>query len=163
MKWQKRIEKNNYLPEKGYVMEIVKMNSEDVSTVCEIENMIFSKPWSMKSFLDSIHDNKNLYLVAKDGDEIVAYCGLWGIMDEGHITNVAVKENYRGKGIGKKMLNKLLELGKEKGLVAFTLEVRIGNVAAINLYKNLGFIDAGVRKNFYEDPVEDGLIMWLYC
>jgi len=139
------------------------MNEADIASVYEIEKMVFSKPWSEKSFLDSLLDDKNIYLVVKEGNEIVAYCGLWSVMDEGYITNVAVKPNYQGKGIGKLMLMKLLELGKKKGLVAFTLEVRVGNHVAIKLYNSLGFVDAGVRKNFYEDPVEDGLIMWLHC
>lgn len=144
-------------------MQIFEMKEADVSSVHEIERMIFSKPWSEKSFLDSLLDDKNIYLVAKEDDELVGYCGLWSVMDEGYITNVAVKPNYQGKGIGKAMLLKLLDIGKKKGILAFTLEVRVGNLVAIKLYKNLGFVEAGVRKDFYEDPVEDGLIMWLNC
>lgn len=143
-------------------MNITFMTEQDIASVYQIECEVFSKPWSKASFLESIENKKNIYLVAKEDEEIIGYCGLWGIIDEGHITNVAVKKSCQGKGIGKEMLKKLLEFGRGKGLVAFTLEVRVSNMSAIRLYHSLGFLDAGIRRNFYEDPIEDGLIMWLH-
>lgn len=143
-------------------MNITPMTKEDVEEVYEIECSIFSRPWSKAGFLNALLDEKNYYLVVKEGEGIIAYCGLTGIVDEGYITNVAVKSEYQGRGIGKEMLISLLNIGREKGLKAFTLEVRTSNKKAIKLYQGLGFLDVGVRKNFYEAPQEDALIMWLY-
>lgn len=143
-------------------MNITPMTKEDVEEVYEIECSIFSRAWSKAGFLDALLNEKNYYLVVKEGESVIAYCGLTGILDEGYITNVAVKSEYQGRGIGKEMLISLLNLGREKGLKAFTLEVRTSNEKAIKLYQGLGFLDMGVRKNFYEAPQEDALIMWLY-
>lgn len=143
-------------------MNITKMTEDDVGQVHEIECDTFSMPWSVNSLLEVIHDEKSLYLVVKEGGEVVGYCGLMGVMGEGYITNVAVKKGHQGKGIGRIMMEGLLVLGREKGLTAFTLEVRVSNERAISLYKSLGFRDVGVRKNFYESPTEDAMIMWLY-
>ncbi len=142
-------------------MIIRTMNEEDLPSVHEIECSIFSKPWSAADFLDSIKNRRNIYLVVEEQDEIAAYCGLWGVAGEGQIYNVAVKQALRGRGIGCFMLSALIELGRKQGLGTFTLEVRVSNLAAIALYRKLGFKDAGVRKNFYNAPAEDALIMWL--
>ena len=136
------------------------MIDKDLKQVCDIENDTFSEPWSYKSFSNSLTSKDNTYLVAEDG-EILGYCGMWGTVDEGQITNVAVKKEHRNKKIGFKLMKTLMEYGKDNGLIAFTLEVRAGNRAAINLYHNLGFTDSGYRKNFYSKPNEDALIMWL--
>jgi ribosomal-protein-alanine N-acetyltransferase len=137
------------------------MKEEDLPEVHEMESNIFSKPWSLTDFKESMKKPHNIYLVVEERSEIVAYCGLWGVAGEGQINNVAVKKVLRGQGIGHNMLKELIDLGKKQGLVAFTLEVRAGNLTAISLYRRLGFLDAGIRKNFYEAPTEDALIMWL--
>ncbi len=142
-------------------MIIRKMEERDLSAVSEMECSIFSQPWRKTDFMDSMHNPQNIYLVVEEQGEIAAYCGLWGVADEGQINNVAVKKTFRGRGIGYAMLKALIELGQRQGLGAFTLEVRAGNLSAIALYHKLGFCDAGVRKNFYEAPTEDALIMWL--
>ncbi len=142
-------------------MMIRTMKEKDLAAVHQIECSIFSKPWSMADFTDSIRSPENIYLVVEKQDEIVAYCGLWGVAGEGQINNVAVKQNLRGQGIGRAMLSLLIKLGRKQGLRAFTLEVRVSNLPAIALYRKLGFKDAGVRRNFYEAPAEDALIMWL--
>ena len=90
----------------------------------------------------------------------MGYCGMWGIVGEGQITNVAVAPQYRRQGVAKKLFRVFLDKGEQKGLTAFTLEVRTSNVPAIELYKSFGFKEAGVRKDFYELPKEDALIMW---
>lgn len=141
-------------------MIIREMKEEDIPAVCKIESSIFSKPWSANSFLSSIKDVNNIYLVVEDKGQILGYCGLWGIVGEGQINNVVVMKESRNKGLGRIMLQRLLELGKEKGLEEFTLEVRVSNENAIHLYRSLLFKDAGIRKNFYEEPIEDALIMW---
>jgi [ribosomal protein S18]-alanine N-acetyltransferase len=142
-------------------MLIRDMQEKDTTAVHEIECTTFSKPWSQKDFTESLKDVHNLYLVVEENEKIIAYCGLWGVAGEGQINNVAVEKTSRGRGIGFAMLKTLIETGKSKGLEAFTLEVRVNNNSAITLYKKLGFKDAGIRKNFYEEPKEDALIMWL--
>ena len=84
---------------------------------------------------------------------------MWIALDEGEITNVSVKKEYQGQRIGGRLLEELFRIGKERGVTDYFLEVRKSNQAAIALYSRLGFQEAGVRKNFYEDPVEDGIVM----
>ena len=143
-------------------MEIRLMRQEDLDAVSDIEKQLFSKPWTKQDFLNSMENMHNIYIVAENEQkEIIGYCGVWGVVDEGQITNVAVKESEQGKGIGCALLSKLIEIGKEEGLLEFTLEVRVSNEKGIGLYKKLGFVEEGIRKNLYEAPVEDALIMWL--
>lgn len=145
----------------GVEVIIRKMCEQDILAVHEIECSIFTKPWSEKGFRDSYAKVNNVYLVAEVENNIVAYCGFWGVAGEGQITNVAVHKGYRRQGIAEKMMSELIDQGRKQGIEAFTLEVRVNNQAAIFLYHRLGFKDSGIRKNFYEAPVEDALIMWL--
>ena len=142
-------------------MLIREMQEKDLLMVHEMECSIFTKPWTADDFKKSFQNHQNIYLVVEEEDQIIAYCGLWGVAGEGQINNVAVKKEIRGCGIGYAMLSVLIKKGKEDGLDAFTLEVRVSNEAAITLYHKLGFKDSGIRKNFYEEPAEDALIMWL--
>lgn len=142
-------------------MVIRQMEEKDVPYVHEIEGRIFSRPWSKEDFRKSIQDPHNIYLVVEQDGEIIAYCGLWGVAGEGQINNVAVESSYRNRGIGRKMLQSLIDIGRNNGLKSFTLEVRVSNLSAIALYHRLGFQAAGIRKSFYEAPKEDALIMWL--
>ncbi|NMB43633.1 MAG: ribosomal protein S18-alanine N-acetyltransferase [Clostridiales bacterium] len=142
-------------------MVIRPMAMEDIERVCEIEKDTFSLPWKASDFEAAIQDTNNIYLVAQVDDMLVAYCGLWGIVGEGHINNVAVAKEYRHQGIAYKMLSELIKEARLRGIETFTLEVRISNEGAINLYKKLGFKNAGIRPNFYIFPTEDALIMWL--
>lgn len=141
-------------------MQIRRMQEEDLAQVCELENAIFSEPWSEKSFADSMKKPENCYLVVEEAGEILGYCGLWGVAGEGQICNVAVRPTVRNQGIAKAMLAELIREGDAAGLTAYTLEVRVSNLPAIRVYHGLGFEDAGVRKNFYTKPQEDALIMW---
>lgn len=136
------------------------MEENDTTEVAAIEKEVFSMPWSKQAFSDALQDTKALYLVAEENDRIVGYCGVYNIVGEGDITNVAVAESERGRGIAGKMLTGLLEEGSAHGIEAFTLEVRSSNAPAIHLYEKLGFVTEGIRKNFYEKPTEDALIMW---
>lgn len=146
-------------------MTIRPMEEKDLEQVYQIEQESFAQPWTYQDFEQAI-DNTNslylkLYLVAEEEGEIIGYCGLWGIAGEGQINNVAVKKKYRGKHVGNQMLHELIQLGLNKNLTAFTLEVRVSNQSAIKLYHNLKFEDVGIRKNFYDYPKEDAIIMWL--
>ena len=142
-------------------MDIRKMEERDIRDVVAIEEETFSSPWSAESFIQESKRVNNIYLVVEENEKVIGYCGLWGVAGEGQITNVAVSKENRNRGVGKQMLTRLLELGVEQGLEAFTLEVREGNKGALHLYESLGFLSAGLRKNFYSKPAENAVIMWL--
>ena len=141
---------------------IRRMETTDVKEVALIEQESFHDAWSEKSFLDAILEKDNIYMVATDDNKIVGYCGMWGIQGEGNIYNVCVKKEKRGQGVGDRLFQAFLEEGEQKGLKAFTLEVRVSNESAIRLYEKYGFENAGIRKNFYDNPKEDAMIMWKY-
>ncbi len=137
------------------------MRTEEAAEAAAMEAEIFTLPWSENGFRSSLESADTLYLSVRDEeDRLIAYCGLLQSFEEADITNVAVRENCRGRGIGKAMLRELMKRGRERGIERFTLEVRVGNQPAIGLYEKLGFESAGVRKNFYDFPKEDALIMW---
>ncbi len=142
-------------------MVIRQMKMEDMEQVYAIESSSFSRPWSKESFLSSLQNPQNLYLVAELDGIILGYCGLWGIVGEGEITNVAVNRKYRNQGVGEALLTELIRQARNMDITAFTLEVRQSNLSAIHLYHKLGFVETAVRKNYYEAPIEDALIMWL--
>lgn len=141
-------------------MEIRYMQECDIGKVSAIERKTFSRPWSEKDFYDAVHKRDCIYLVAVKEEEVAGYCGMWCVAGEGQITNVAVAEQYRGQQVATQLLEKLLEEGENRGNYAFTLEVRVSNLPAISLYEKFRFENAGIRKNFYEAPREDGMIMW---
>lgn len=136
------------------------MEERDLDRVVQIEEENFSVPWSRKSFLDSLALSHTLYVVAEQQGQIAGYCGCYQILEEAEIVNVAVDKAFRRRGVGRQMLEELMRLGEERGSFAYTLEVRAGNVPAIHLYESLGFKSLGIRKNFYEKPTEDAIIMW---
>lgn len=139
---------------------IRQMEERDLTQVCAIEEETFSMPWSRKSFQDTLSYCHTLFLTAELDGEIVGYCGCYQSLEEAEITNIAVRRQLRGHGIGRKLLEELMRMGKERGAFAYTLEVRVSNKAAIHLYESLGFVSFGVRRDFYEKPKEDALIMW---
>lgn len=142
-------------------MIIRKMEERDITEVAAIEEETFSSPWSADSFSKESKNKNNIYLVVEDNGEIIGYCGLWGVVGEGQITNVAVRKDNRNRGVGRIMLTKLLELGVNQGLESFTLEVRESNKSALHIYQSLGFYSVGIRKDFYTEPTENAVIMWL--
>ena len=139
---------------------IRKMQPEDLAEVCKIEKDNFSLPWSEKSFLESMEREDTVFLVALEDEKVVGYIGCYCIAGAGEITNVAVKASHRRKGIGGKLLQKLYEEGAALDTQEYFLEVRESNEAAIGLYLRQGFVKEGIRKNFYEKPVENAVIMW---
>lgn len=141
---------------------IRKMEIADVDQVARMEAEVFSCPWSKESFLTEVNTENHIYLVAVESGNILGYCGLWEVAGEGQITNVCVAKEHRGKHVATQMLEELLTLAKEQGINAMTLEVRVSNLWAIRLYENLGFKEAGIRKEFYDHPKEDAIIMWRY-
>lgn len=139
---------------------ISRMQPDDVLEVAALERQIFSLPWSEKGFLDSLNSPDTLYLTVRKDRRLIGYCGFLQSLDEADITNVAVSEEFRGRGVGYQMLKTLMDEGRQRGVKRYTLEVRISNASALRLYEKLGFSSVGVRKNFYELPKEDAVIMW---
>lgn len=145
------------------MLEIINMALEHVNEVSELEKMCFYTPWTKKDFIKEITENKlAIYIVAIDDKKVVGYAGMWHIVDEGHITNVAVMPEYQHCGIGNKLVEKLIEISIEKNIVGLTLEVRMGNLSAQKLYTKFGFKPQGIRKRYYSDTGEDAIIMWKY-
>lgn len=142
-------------------IRIRRMRPEDIDGVWEVEKSCFPDPWSREAFEVELSGlNPTVYFVAEAPDgRVCGYMGVWHILDEGHVTNVAVHSDYRRLGIGRRLVETVLEDGRAKGLRAFTLEVRVSNEAAKSLYQGLGFEPAGVRRRYYSDG-EDALIMW---
>ena len=137
------------------------MTLEDVDAVHAIEAATFPVPWSRDSFEKEVTENKCArYLVLKEDGECVAYAGMWLVLDEGHVTNIAVRPDKRRMGYGESITKALIRLGADTGLRFLTLECRRSNTAAQALYHKLGFVDVGYRKRYYENT-EDALIMYL--
>lgn len=136
------------------------MTKDDVDSVYIVEENCFVDPWSKESIRKELKNNLARYLVAQLDDKIVGYVGVWFVVDEGHITNVAVHSDYRGKKIGDKLVKEMVELCKENNIIAMTLEVRASNTVAQNLYRKYGFKMGGIRKEYYSDNKEDAIIMW---
>lgn len=137
------------------------MSKEDIPGVLEVEKSSFSTPWSENSFYEELNNPLAHYLVAKDNEKVVGYMGYWHIVDEGHITNVAVHSDYRRQGIGHLLVESVLLYIKESNIQRMTLEVRESNKGAIHLYESFGFRALGRRKDYYDSPKEDAVIYWL--
>ena len=133
----------------------------DVDRIAELEIQCFTTPWTREAVYQDVVENKRaLYIVAEVEGIVVGYAGIWSIIDEGHITNVAVAPEFRKLHIGSAIISVLLDVTQKAGVERHTLEVRRGNEAAIRLYEKYGFKVQGERKGYYEDTGEDALIMW---
>lgn len=128
--------------------------------IMEVEHSSFSIPWTKSMFTDELNKDIAHYIGAVDEDKLIGYGGFWKILDEGHITNIAVSPKYRKRGVGKMLILAIEDLCTDLGIICMTLEVRESNSAAIRLYESTGFKVFGKRKGYYEDNKEDALIMW---
>lgn len=145
-------------------IKIEKMQLEDIDDILKVCEDSFVIPWSRKSFEDEFNNMLATYLVAKDGDKVVGFIGLWFVMDECHITNIAVSKEYRNKHIATELVEEMFKLCKEHEIAYVLLEVRSSNVAAKELYKKFGFKEDCIRKEYYKNPDntrEDAIIMSL--
>ncbi len=133
-----------------------------IPEVVAIEKVSNGSPWSDRGFRNEIDHSHGLFLVALEGGEVVGYGGVWLVIDEAHIVNVAVREDRRRQGIARGLVQRLLEASKEAGMKTASLEVRAGNEGAIRLYENLRFVTTNRRKRYYPDNREDALVMWLF-
>ena len=140
------------------------MEEKDISQVVEIEKQSFPSPWSAYAFKCELADNnfaKYLVVTTEDNQELVlGYGGMWLIIDEAHITNIAIALEYRGQNLGEHLMEGLETLAMQKGALRMTLEVRVSNEKAQTLYKRRGFVPSGIRPNYYVAENEDALIMW---
>lgn len=140
-----------------------KMVSDDVPAVYEIEVASFPVPWTLDSFYYEVHENQYAhYVLAVDANgSIIGFCGMWMVIDAAQITNVAVIEGARGRGIGEGLMREAMQIARLHGMEVMTLEVRVTNTVAQNLYRKLQLQDGGIRKGYYTDNGEDALVMWV--
>ena len=141
-------------------VRIVPMNADHLDEIAELERICFSTPWSRNMLAEELDNACSAFLVAEDdAGKVAGYAGLQVILDEGYITNVAVRPECRRNGIAGKLLQVFLDFGQANHLAFLTLEVRASNYDAIALYGSRGFRSVGRRKNYYEHPKEDAIIM----
>lgn len=131
-----------------------------IDSILSIEKLSFTDPWSRDSMEKELNNNFARYVVVKLEDKVIGYGGMWIILDEGHITNIAVAPEYRCIGAGKLILKSIVNICKKEKVISLTLEVRVSNTIAQSLYSKFGFITEGIRKNYYADNNENALIMW---
>ena len=137
-----------------------RMTLSDVPAVHRLEEAIFSMPWNEKDFVYEMTENKVArYLVIEEAGEIKAFAGAHIILDQAHVTNIAVRQDCRGRGLGRMITYALMQYASNLGAEYLTLEVRQSNVKAQNLYNSLGFVKVNVRKRYYEDTGEDAWLM----
>lgn len=138
------------------------LTEADIPSLVEIETLSFTTPWTEQAFLHELKHNQFAhYTVAERGDRVIAYCGVWLIVDEAHLTNIAVHPEFRGEKVGERLLSYVMAAAKLRGANKMTLEVRPSNKTALNLYEKLGFVHKGTRAKYYPDDHEDAWIMWV--
>jgi len=141
---------------------IFPMTPADLDGVMEVERTSFLTPWSRDAFASEIMQTYTVYLVAREGDKVVAHGGMHVVWEDAHVTNIAVLPAYRGRGLGERMMLELIGRAIARGAVRMTLEVRASNAPAQTLYRKLGFESrpGAIRKGYYTDTGEDAIIMW---
>lgn len=138
------------------------MKEEDIPQIVVIEESSFATPWTAEAFERELNMNEYAHYVVMETEEgILGYCGLWIILDESHITNIAILPQYRGKRLGEALLQEVVNKARDLGAKTMTLEVRVSNEVAKKLYRRHGFQNGGIRKRYYTDNYEDGLVMWV--
>lgn len=144
-------------------LTVRRMTLEDIDRIVEIETMSFHTPWTRENFQFELTENRcAVYMVGEVDGNVAGYGGMWKMVDEGHITNIAVDPKYRCMGVGDAILNTLVKYASENGIAAMTLEVRTQNKPARSLYSKHGFTDKAIRKGYYTNPDDDAIIMWKY-
>ena len=140
-------------------MILREMLVDDLDQVMEIETSLFTVPWTKEGFFTYLTREDTMFLVVEEKGKILAYCGLIMVLDEGDITNVAVRSDRQREGIGHFLMESLIRLADERGVTTIHLEVRVSNETAVRLYERMGFTRDGLRKRYYTDPLEDALLM----
>ena len=137
------------------------MVPDDADVVAAVEAACFPVPWSRESFWREASNEHTCYRLAVADEQVVGFAGCWVTCDEAQITNIALLPDWRGQGLGTRLMADLMAATKARGCTAMTLEVRPSNTAALALYHHYGFKEAGRRKGYYTDNGEDAIIMWL--
>ncbi len=141
---------------------IRRATAHDIERIAYLETVCFpTEPWTAEMIYDDIVENpRTFYLALEIEGKLEGYAGVWKILDEGHITNVALSPEHRGKSLGEALMASLIEETEKEGIESWTLEVRKSNFPAIGLYEKMGFRITGLRPGYYQDNGEDALIMW---
>ena len=140
-------------------MIVKAMQEGDLDQVVKIEEQLFSMPWTYEGFLGGMNQMGSIFLVAKMGEKVVGYLGMYCAFDEAEITNVGVDQQMWNQGIGQILMDAALKQARQEKIEHLILEVRKSNEQAIHLYKKMGFEKIGLRPDFYEQPREDGIVM----
>ncbi len=144
-------------------VHLLPMRRRHLRSVVRIEAQVYPRPWSHSLFVSELAlRSSRTYVVAKVGRDVVGYAGLMMSLTDGHVTTIAVDPAWHRKGIGTRLLLALARAGIDRGALALTLEVRLSNRGAQEMYKRFGFTAVGVRKGYYADTGEDALVMWAY-
>jgi len=136
------------------------MVENDIDRVAQLEKQCFPTPWSKAALCSELSNPQARYLVLEQHGQVIAYAGMWLIIDEAHITNIGVDEAHRRKGLGDRLMREMMKAALVEDVNKMTLEVRVSNTAARELYVKLGFEQFGVRKRYYSNNDEDALILW---
>ena len=143
------------------IHQVAPMAVSDLEAVSRIEQLCFHIPWSRDALRMEVEQNRCArYFVAKEDNMVIGYGGMWLVLDEAHITNIAIHPDYRRKGAGRLIMETMMKEAVKSGAERMTLEVRVSNKPAISLYTSLGFEEGGIRKGYYANNREDALIMW---
>ncbi|WP_053217397.1 ribosomal protein S18-alanine N-acetyltransferase [Virgibacillus senegalensis] len=141
---------------------IRQMRIEDINQVMQVEAASFGTPWTQDIFVNELIENPYaVYFVIEKAGTVIGYCGLWVIIDEAQITNIAILPQYRGKKYGQALFHYVINQAIALGAKQLSLEVRVSNIPAQNMYKKFGLVPGGIRKNYYTDNFEDALVMWV--
>lgn len=135
------------------------MSPDDVAAVVAIEAEAFTSPWKEDTFLALLDRDAVELVVLVDGDDVIGYAVVWCILDQGELSNIAVAASHRGRGLGRKLLAHAIEVARRRGVAHLFLEVRVSNRAARELYGSAGFVELGRRRNYYDQPREDAILM----
>ena len=136
------------------------VSREDLAAVARLEEMCFSIPWSNTAIEEAFANELYRFVAVEEKGVIVGYANFRIVADEGEIERVAVHPDSRRRGYGRKLMEAMVEYSRKKGVRDMTLDVRVNNEKAINLYESCGFVEEGRRKDYYREPTEDAIIMW---
>jgi ribosomal-protein-alanine N-acetyltransferase len=136
------------------------MTSADVTRVAAIEAESFTSPWKASTFRTLLaRPGAELWVLEDEDDGIIGYAVLWCILDEGELANIAIADAHRGRGLGARLLSTMMGIARERGVASLYLEVRVSNEKAAELYRRFGFENIGLRRNYYDSPREDAVLM----
>lgn len=136
------------------------VSKEDLSAVVELEQLCFSIPWSPAAIEEAFSNELYRFVVVEEKGSVVGYANFRIVADEGEIERVAVHPDWRRRGYGRNLMEAMVDYSRRKGVRDMTLDVRVNNEKAINLYESCGFVEEGRRKDYYREPTEDAIIMW---